>query len=88
MISQSSKLTEDAKARYLEKVGKMLGHCATGIKPYWLLLKSVLNKTRVPNIKPLLENNKFVPDFTAKPKIFNGTFAMQCSTNDNSSTIN
>ena len=65
MISKSSKLIEDAKARYLEKVGKTLGNPATGIKTYWSLLKSVLNKTRVPNIPPLLENDKFVLDFTA-----------------------
>ena len=73
MITQSSKLVEDAKARYLEKVGKMLGHPATGIKTYWSLLKSVLNKARVPNIPPLLENEKFVLDFTAKAEC-NGRF--------------
>ena len=47
MISQSFKVIEDAKARYLETV------C-------WSLLKSVRNKTRVPNIPSLLENDKFV----------------------------
>ena len=50
MISQSSKLIEDAKARYLEKVGTTLGRPTTGVKTYWSLLKSILNKTRVPNI--------------------------------------
>ena len=87
MISQSSKLIEDAKARYLEKVGKTLGNPATGIKTYWSLLKSVLNKTRIPNIPPLLENDKFVLDFTAKAEIFNDHFATQCSTIDTGSQI-
>ena len=87
MISQSSKLIEDAKARYLEKVSKTLGHPATGLKTYWSLLKSVLNKARVPNIPPPLENDKFILDFTAKAEIFNDHFAKQCSTIDSGSLI-
>ena len=86
-MSQSSKLIEDVKARYLEKVAKTLGHPATGMKSYWSLLKSVLNKTRVPNIPPLLENDKFVLDFTAKAEIFNDHLAKQCSTIDTGSLI-
>ena len=82
MISKSSKLIEDAIARYLEKVGKALGHPATGIKTYWWLLKSLLNKAKVPNISPLLQNDKFILDFTAKAEIFNDHFAKQCSTID------
>ena len=72
---------------YLEKVGKTLGHPATGIKTYWSLLKSVLNKVRVPNIPPLLENDKVVLDFTAKAEIFNDHLVKQCSTIDIGSLI-
>ena len=87
MISQSSKLIEDAKARYLEKVGTTLGRPTTGVKTYWSLLKSILNKTRVPNIPPLIENDEFILDFTAKAEIFNDHFAKQCSTINTGSQI-
>ena len=61
MISQkqSSKPIEDTKVTYLDKVGKTLGHAATGIKTDWSLLQRDLNKTRVPDIPPLLENDTF-----------------------------
>ena len=81
-VSQSFKFIEDTKARYLEKVGKTLEHPATGVKISWSLLQSVLNKTRVPNIPPLLENDKFILDFAAKGRIFNDYCAKQCSTSD------
>ena len=85
-VSQSFKFFEDTKARYLEKVGKTVEHPATGIKIYWSLLEIVLNKTRVPNIPPLLENDKFILDFAANDKIFNENCAKQCSTSGTSDT--
>ena len=87
MISQSSKLVENAKARYRKKVGAALEYPATGIKTYWAIMKSVLMKARVPNIPPLLENDRFILDFTAKADIFSDHFIKQCNTIDTGSQI-
>ena len=71
----------------MEKVGTTLGRPATGIQAYWSLLKSVLNKARVSNIPPLLENDKFILDFAAKADIFNDHFVKQCITINTGSPI-
>ena len=62
MVSQCSKLIEDAKNNYFAKIGGKLSDHTTGIKSYWSLINKVLNKAKIPLIPPLLENDKFVLD--------------------------
>ena len=80
MISQGSKLIEDAKDKYFTKIGRTLSNPDTGKKLYWSLINKILNKAKIPIIPPLLENDVFVLDFTAKAEIFNDYFIQQCTT--------
>ena len=69
MISQGSKLIEDAKDKYFMKIGRALSNSDTGKKLYWSLINKILNKAKIPIIPPLLEDDIFVMDFTAKAEI-------------------
>ena len=87
LINRTSKTIEDAKHKYFMKIGETLSNSDTGNKRYWSLINKILNKTKVPLIPPLLENDVFVLDFEAKAKIFNDYFILQCSTLDTGSEI-
>ena len=64
MTSEATRLIEDAKRNYFRKAGKTLANPGTCSKTYWTLINTVLNKTKIPLIPPLLENGLFVTDFT------------------------
>ena len=87
MISQGSKLIEDAKDMFFKNIGVKLSKPETGIKTYWSLINNLLNKAKIPIIPPLLDNDIFILDFTAKAEIFNEYFIQQCTTIDTGSTI-
>ena len=87
MISEGSKLIEDAKRNYFRKAGNSLANPGTGSKTYWSLINTFLNKTKIPIIPPLLENGIFVTYFTEKPQLFNDYFILQCTTIDTGSVI-
>ena len=44
-------------------------------KTYWAIINRFLNKENIPNIPPLLVNNKLVSDFHKKAELFNRHFA-------------
>ena len=87
MVSEGSKLIEDAKRNYFLKAGETLANPGTARKTYWSLINTVLNKAKIPIIPPLLENELFVTDFTEKAQIFNEYFILQCTTIDTGSEI-
>ena len=87
MVSQVSKLIEDAKNNYFAKIGNKLSDPTTGIKSYWSMVNKMLNKAKIPLIPPLFDNDIFVLDFTAKAQIFNDYFILQCTTLDTCSKI-
>ena len=87
MITEGSKLIEDAKRNYFLKVGNTLANPGTSSRTYWSLINTVLNKAKVPIIPPLLENGLFVTDFTEKAQIFNDYFILQCTTIDTGSEV-
>ena len=87
MIAHGSKLIEDAKGKYLTKIGRTLSDLETGKKLYWSLINKILNKAKIPIIPPLIENDIFVLDFTAKAEIFNDYFIQQCTTIDTGSEL-
>ena len=87
MISEGSKLIEDAKRNYFLKAGNTLANPGTSRKTYWSLINTVLNKAKIPIIPPLLENGLFITDFTEKAQIFNDYFLLQCTTIDTGSVI-
>ena len=59
----------------------------TTSKTYWSIINRILNKKKIPNIPPLLVNNKLVSDFHKKAKLFNRHFAEQCILVQNASTL-
>ena len=76
MITEGSKMIEEAKRNYFLKVGNTLANTGTSSRTYWSLINSVLNKAKVPIIPPLLENGLFVTDFAEKAQIFNDYFIL------------
>ena len=64
-------MIEDAKQKYLKKIGQTLSNPNTGQKTYWSLMNKILDIVSIPIIPPLLENDIFVLDFTTKAEIFN-----------------
>ena len=87
MITQGSKLLEDARRKYFTKIDCMLSDPSIGTKKYWSLIKKILNKPGIPEIPPLLENDIFVRDFVEKAQIFNDDFLLQCTPLDIGSEI-
>ena len=87
MTSEGSRMIEDAKQKYLLKVGSTLASQGTSAKKYWSLINTVINKTKIPIIPPLLENGLFVTDITQKAQLFNDHFILQCTTIENGSKI-
>ena len=60
-----------AKQRYFKKISKKLCDPLTSTKCYWSLLKTILNKKKIPCIPPIFHNNKYASDFKEKSAIFN-----------------
>ena len=87
MIARGSKLVEDAKYKYFFNIGRKLSDPSTGTKMYWSLVNKILNKAKIPEIPPLLENDIFVLDFASKAQMFNDYFILQCTTLDTGSEI-
>ena len=87
MIAHRSKLIEDAKEKYFMKIGRTLSNPQTGKKLYWSLINKILNKAKIPIIPPLIENDIFVLEFTAKVEIFTDYFIQQCTTIDTGSEL-
>ena len=77
MIAQGPKLVEDAKHKYVTNVGRTLSDPSTGTKKYWSMINEILNKAKIPDIPPLLEDNILVIDFASKAQIFNEYFILQ-----------
>ena len=82
--NQLKLLTGSSKERYYLRISKKLMDPMTSAKTYWAVLKSLLNKKKVPSIPPLFHQNKYVTDFKKKAELFNCFFAKQCSIINNS----
>ena len=87
MVSEGSKLIDNAKRNYFLKSGNTLANPGTARKTYWSLINTILNKAKIPIIPPLLENDLFITDFTEKAQLFNKYFILQCTTIDTGSQI-
>ena len=78
---------EISKERYLSKLATKLTNDSINPKCYWSILKTFLNKKKVPCIPPLIHNNQFITDFKEKSELFNSFFAKQCSLIETQSTL-
>ena len=80
-------MDEDSQQKYLTDQGIKLSNPNTDIKTYWAILKSFLNKVKIPCIPPILYNNIFITDFQEKARLFNDFFAKQCTILDTGSVL-
>ena len=76
-----------AKQMYFNKISKKLCDPLTRTKCYWLQLKTILNRKKVPCIPPIFHKNKYVTDFKEKSEIFNSFPTNQCSLISNKSIL-
>ncbi len=87
MICEGARLVEEAKTKYFLKIGRTLSNPTTGSKKYWTLINKILNKAKIPEIPPLLEDYIFILDFASKAQVFNDCFILQCTTINTGSYI-
>ena len=80
-------ISQNAKIITLHVLDKKVGDSSRSIKTYWATLKTLWNGKKVPNIPPLLVNNKLITECEAKANIFNEYFASQCTTINNNSVL-
>lgn len=80
-------MIHEAKQNYLRRAGHILAKPGTYSKNYWSLISSVLNKAKVPNLPPLLENGLLITDITAKAQLSNDHFVQQCTVINTGSEI-
>ena len=84
---ETHKMIKQAKETYLQKLGSDLSNPSIGPKRFWTTFKKLVNKKKMTNIPPLLENDLLVSDIKRKCTIFNDFFSDQCTLNPTSSTI-
>ena len=76
-----------SKDDYFAALGRKLSNLNNGPKTYWTTLNKIINKKKMTNIPPLLENELFVTVFQTKADIFNELFDQQCSLSRNNSAL-
>ena len=76
--NETSKMIIRAKESYYLNLGRKLSDPNQGIKSYWTTLNRLINKKKVSNIPPLLENGLFVTNVQTKADILNKYFVEQC----------
>ena len=76
---QISDLIQSSRDDYFSRLAKKLNNPQTSAKAYWKILKTFVNGKKIPSIPPLLENGKYVTNFSTKANVFNTFFAQQCT---------
>ena len=82
-----TKLVDDAQQNFLIGQGIKLSNPGTDIRTYWSILKTFLNKIKLPSIPPILQGNVFITDFQEKANLFNDYFSQQCTVLDTGSIL-
>ena len=85
--NETTKLITSAKEDYYASLGRKLVDPGQGVKAYWSALNRLINKKKVFNIPPLLENGIFVTNVQAKANVFNDFFVEQCCSLATGSTL-
>ena len=82
-----NKLIRDAKQSYYRKLGNNLSDPQTGNKDFWNAFKRISNRTKQPNIPPIILNDTYISNFKQKANAFNDYFSDQCRILENDSTL-
>ena len=64
----------------MKNLGRKLTDRDQGLKTYWVVFNTLLNRKKVTNIPPLLENGIHVNNVQTKATTINKFFMQQCST--------
>ena len=83
----TNKLIKEAKQLYYNKLGEKLTDPQTGKKKFWSAISRLTNNKKHTNIPPIIDNNKYISNFSQKSNIFNDYFANQCNILDNGSIL-
>lgn len=76
---QLNGLITKSKKNYYERMANKPNNLQRNSRPCWSLLNCFLNNKKIPLISPLLQENKFVPDFSEKDELFNSFFVRTVS---------
>ena len=87
LITERKDLTLSTKTLYYENLAKKLNNPLLQTKTYWSILKTFYNNKKIPQIPPLLEDDKFVTDMKTKADIFNKFLGQQCTHLKNDSKL-
>ena len=79
MVINKNKYTQVIKKKYYSRLSNMMIDPMTSSRVYWSTLKMSLNNKKIPFIPPLSHQDNYVTNFKEKAKIFNSSFAEQCS---------
>ena len=85
--NETSAMITNSKDDYFAELGHKLSNPNDGPKTYWTTSNRIINKKKMMNIPPLLENGLFVTNFQTKADIFNELFVQQCSLDQNNSAL-
>ena len=85
--NETSAMTTNSKDVYFVALGRKLSNARNGPNTYWTTLNKIINKKKMTNIPPLVENGMFVRNFQTKADPFNELFVQQCSFNQNESVL-
>ena len=77
--SQLRSLIASLKNKYYSKVIKRLLDPSASPKTYWSILKTFLNKKKIPVIPAIFYDNKYITNFKQKAEIFNPHLSKQRS---------
>ena len=86
-ISEISAAISKGKDEYHRWLAQKLSDSSASSKKYWSIFKRFYDLKKVPNIPPLLINNKLESDFKTKANYFNSFFASKCTPLINNSTL-
>ena len=78
---------QEAKKKYLNKLGNKLIDPNTSQKSYWKILNRVMNKCKAPKIPPLFVNNNYIINCKEKAEKFASYFSNQCKVIVSDSTL-
>ena len=85
--NETSKMILNAKEEYFKRLGRKLSDPNEGIKSYWTTLNRLINKKKILNIPPLLENGLFITNVQTKATLLNDFFVEQCCAIPTESTL-
>ena len=82
-----SNLIKKSKEKYYPRINAKLNDPSLSNKTYLPIVKTFYNGKKVPIIRPLFSNNKYVTEIQEKASIFNSFFVKQCSPIPRSSVL-